>query len=107
VCSLPLVGSGGGPFLSSCCCVASLLHGIVNVQLWPVIVVCWWVVLMTMNDIIHHLIAMLLATVWHLPGTHSLAGAGDVALQGCSCHVKVCCGGRGSSRTIVHGGGDW
>ena len=77
--------------MSLCCHVALLLHGIVNVQSSPVIIVHWWVVLtMMMNDVICCLIAMLLAARWHLLGACSLAGAGDVVLQGCLCHVTVC-----------------
>jgi len=65
---------------------------------------------MTTNNesfVIRPLIATSLSVTWHLPGTRSLAGAGDVALRGCSCHVMVCCGGRGSSMAVVGGGGDW
>jgi len=66
---------------------------------------------MTMNDelfVIHPLIAMSpSAQTWHLPGAHSLAGAGDMVLQGRSCRVMVCCGGRGSLAAVVGGGGDW
>jgi len=74
---------------------------------------------MMTNDesfIIRPLIATLPSVTWHLPGTCSLAGAGDVALRGHSCHVTVCCGGHGSSMavvgwwqlvTVVMGGARW
>jgi len=68
------------------------------------------VVSMTTNDesfIICPLIAMSLSVTWHLPGARSLAGAGDMALQGRLCHVMVCCGGHGSLTVVVGGGGDW
>ena len=65
---------------------------------------------MTTNDelfIVCPLIAMSPSATWHLPGAHSLAGAGDVALQGHSCHIMVCCGGCGSLTAVVGGGSDW
>jgi len=65
---------------------------------------------MTMNDelfIVCPLIATSPSAMWHLPGARSLSGASDVALQGCSCHVAVCCGGCGSSMAVVGGGSDW
>jgi len=40
-------------------------------------------------------------------GIRSLAGAGNVVLQGHWCCVMCCGGGRGSSTMNVHGGGDW
>jgi len=80
VCSSPLLGNGGGPFVSLHCRVASLLCGIVNVWSSSVIVIRQWVVLMMTNNIVHCLIAMLLAVTWHLLGVCSLAGASDVAL---------------------------
>jgi len=103
VCSSPLFSNGGGPLH---CHVASLLHGIVDVRSSSDIVICQWVVLMTMNDIVCHLIATSLAATWHLLGVRSLAGAGDVALRGRWCCVMCCGGGHGSSTTNVRGGGD-
>ena len=57
--------------------------------------------------VIRHLIATSQTVMWHLLATHSLAGAGDVALRGCSCCVMMCCGGHGSSTAVALGGGDW
>ena len=103
VCSLLLFGNGGPLH----CRVASSLCGIVDVWSSSDIIIHRWVVLTTMNDIVRRLIATSLAATWHLLGVCSLAGAGDVALRGCWCCVMCCGGGRGSSTTNVHGGGDW
>jgi len=107
VCSSPLFGNGGGLFVSLHCCVESSLHGVVDVRSLSVIVIRQWVVLTTMNDIIHRLIATSLAVMWHLLGIRSLAGAGDVVLRGRSGCVMCCGGGCGSLMTNVCGGGDW
>jgi len=103
VCSSPLFGNGGPLH----CCVASSLHGIVDVQSSSVIIIHRWVVLMMTNDVVHCLIATSLAVTWHLLGVRSLAGAGDVVLRGCWCCVMCCGGGCGSSTMNVRGGGDW
>ena len=104
MCLLPLFGNGGGPLH---CHVASSLRGVVNVRSSSDIVVRQWVVLTTTNNIVRRLIATSLAATWHLLGIHSLAGAGDMALQGRWCCVMCCGGGRGSSTTNVCGGSDW
>jgi len=75
---------------------------------------------MMVNDksfIIHPLIAMSLSVTWHLPGTRSLAGAGDMALQGrfMSCYgvlwwswvIDGGCGWWWRLVMVVMGGARW
>jgi len=123
LCSSPLVG-GNGPWLSfvllGCwhCHWVACRCAVVTCYCHPSVVSCHCschclVALMTMNDesfVIHPLIAMSPSAMWHLPGTCSLAGAGDMALRGHSCRVTVCCGGCGWWRQlvmVVMGGARW
>jgi len=74
---------------------------------------------MLMDDesfVICPLIATLPSVTWHLPGACSLAGAGDVALQGRSCHYSVwwwwwviddSCAWWWRLVTVVMGGARW
>jgi len=100
-CSLPLVRSGNGPlpsFVWLVCCHHLLLLSIGGVMSLPV-------VLMMMDNkslVIHPLIAMSPSAMWHLPGARSLAGASDMALQGCSC-----CYGVQWWLWVINGGCAW
>jgi len=79
-----------------CCCVACLCAAVACYSR-PSAVLCrcschHLVVSMPTEDesfIVCPLIATLLSVMWHLPGDCSLAGAGDMVLQGCSCHYSV------------------
>ena len=87
VCELPLAVTPSAPFLNL------QVHERFLCRMVPHSLV----VLMMADDesfIVHPLIATSPSAMWHLPGTRSLAGAGDVVLQGCLCHTVVMGGAR-------------